>query len=177
MEFRVIPIVLKNNGSVLNESIDIQLNFPNEIDILKPNDYPLPQRIKTLKELNSSKGILSLLLKHNKDSKVKEYSYSFSMPTAYLPNFPFSETHEEKKVIETNKYYDLIKSLFEYEIFYDKKDKTTIACNIDNIKPNDSVSLPCYLLTKSKEDFLIDYEINSKNLASKINGTLIVKSA
>ena len=85
-----------------------------------------------------------------------------------------SESFEEKKSKETRKYHNLVKSLFDYEIFYDNENKVTLACTIDSIKPNDSISLPCYLFIKNKEGFLIDYEINSKNLPSKIVGTLTV---
>jgi len=168
--------VLRNNGSVLNESIDIQLSFPKSISFLEPGDFPTPDRINILKELNTDEGILSLVLKHNKDSKVKEYSSRFAAPPAYIPNLLFNESYKELKDKETNKYQDYLSSLYDYETFFDNQDKITIACNIDSIKPNDTVSLPCYFLTKSKEGFMIEYEINSKNLTSKVLGTLIVKS-
>lgn len=173
-EFRLIPIILRNNGSVLNESVDIQLHFPSNIKIVYPKDFPIPERYNNLKEFNHNDGILSFLLKHTKDSKVKEYNSRVSLPEIELSSLPFSESFEEKKSKETRKYQNLVKSLFDYEIFYDNENKVTLACTIDSIKPNDSISLPCYLFIQNKEGFLINYEINSKNLPSKIVGTLTV---
>jgi len=174
-EYRIIPIVLKNNGSMLNESIDIQIHFPITISILDPSTFPIPERINTLKELNDSDGILSLVLKHNKDSKVKEYSSYPPIQSVYLPNFPFNESFEERKSNEIEKYKDNLIAIYDYDTFFDNVNKITVVCNIDTLKPNDTISLPCYFLTKNKEGFFIEYEINSKNLTTKIRGTLVVK--
>lgn len=175
-EFRLIPLILRNNGSVPNESIDIQLHFPLNTQIVYPKDFPVPERYNNLKELNRTGGLLSHFLKHSKDSKVKEYDFGFFLPEIELPSLPFGESFEEKKSKEIRKYNNLLESIFAYEIFHDNDDKITLACTINNVKPNDSVSLPCYLFTKSKEGFLINYEINSKNLASKIVGSLVVRA-
>lgn len=173
-EFRIIPIILRNNGSILNESVDIQLHFPETINIVYPKDFPIPERYNNLKELSDTEGILSYLLKHNKDSKVKEYNFRFSMPSVEIPTLPFSESFEEKKSKKIRNYNNLLQDLFDFEIYYDNEKKVTLACTIDSVKPNDSISLPCYLFIKNKEGFLIEYEINSKNLPLKIVGTLIV---
>jgi hypothetical protein len=172
--FRIIPIILQNNGNSNNEDIDINLHFPDSIKIVYPDKFPIPKRLNTLNELTTNNSILGFFFKHQKDSKVKEY-YSQVIHKHYIPDFGFILSKEEKIKKEEEKFYDMIKEIFDYEVFYDIPNKTILNCNINDIKPNDLKALPAYILINTFEEFEIQYDINSKDLNERIVGKLNVK--
>lgn len=173
--FRILPIILENNGQEFNEDIDIQIKLPKTIPLVQSDSFPILTRLNTLVEFKEME-VLDLILKHNKDSMVKDYyssiPYPINMP---IPNLDIMRSEEDKLSSEIDLFRRKVKHIYDYEIFYDNPEFLTIEINIQELKPNERISLPAYILINSNESFDINYEINTRTLKEKISEKLIVK--
>lgn len=61
---------------------------------------------------------------------------------------------------------------FDIEILNDQEKQIIVECEIEELKANETISLPSFIFFKAKEDFVIEYEINSNNLPQKVFGVL-----
>ncbi|NVO09583.1 MAG: hypothetical protein HXX16_06450 [Bacteroidales bacterium] len=178
-ELFFLPIVLRNESKSYEKGLRIKLFLPKEIKIITPKEFPYPKRIDILKEFNSLDNLLVYCAKHQKDSKVNEF-YS-KKHLEYIQNFEYTYSNlamnpffkgNSKRV---EQYFNILKYLFDYDIFYDNPDYTVLECEVNELSANESIALPSFIFYKSDKDFDIEYEINSKNLSKKINGVLNMK--
>lgn len=157
-------LALKNNGTAIDEDIEIRINIPKNA-LISPNEFP---------KLDE-KDIEYLL--HDFDSEqlfgIKEtaeyQAYSFPKPLkAYVsevPNLPYfnSIDYEEE-------YMDFITNAFCFSIFQDS-DNYILGLKCDYIKHHTAIAFPMPILLKA-EISKIEYTITSKNNPEIITGTL-----
>ena len=173
--FYFLPIVLKNEGTSHEQDLKIRLVFPNDVNVIKPDDFPMPKRYEVIKDFNRLDSHFSSLFKHHKDLEVEEYQSNKNLYSRYdeLKDLVPSLSIDEKE-FEKDRYYEILNYIFDYRVFDNQKNGTVLECQIDELNSNEVISLPSFIFVWCSKDFSIEYEINYKNLPKKINGTLDV---
>lgn len=164
-----LPLILTNNGSQYEQNIKVQLHFPKNVKIYKAKNFPVPNDIDILKDLNNDNFFFDIL-RQKKTSKIKEYYSSYPMPqfislSSYFGNGKFDEQSKFKRFL---RYY------FDFE-YYDENETNIIECEFDNLNTNEKVGFPAFIFIISNKDFEINYYVSCKNYSEKITGKLIYK--
>lgn len=169
--FAVIPLVLKNEGTVFNEEINVTLRFPKDVKIATSKTFKSPDNIELIEQFIDSEGIFDQVLRHWEDSRVAENTnpyHSLRMPS--LPLHPFE--NKTKKLDEAKAdFRRYMRSLFSADVF-EEQDETVLKYSFGKLNVSESISFPSFILVNADNSFEINYEITSKNLTRLIKGTL-----
>lgn len=167
--YRIIPLVLQNEGDELNQEIDLQISLPKAVKLLNRNDFPLPDYQVNLEKLVELGGLVESAFVHHNDTNVNTYNSRFIRPVDFkMPNILGSRTEDSKEYFSA-----IINYLFDYQPISGPSDQTTFTCSFRSIKPGEKISLPAYLFVKHDEPFKISYQIRS-NQCKGITGELEV---
>lgn len=157
-------LALKNNGTAIDEDIEIRINIPKDA-LISPNEFPkLDEKdIKYLLHDFDSEQLFGI-------KETAEYqAYSFTKPlkafVSEVPNLPYFNNIDYEE-----EYMDFITNAFCFSIFPDD-DKYILKLKYDYIKHYTSIAFPMPILLKS-EISKIEYTITSKNNPEIITGTL-----
>lgn len=179
-QFCFLPIILKNEGNTYQKGLTIKLRLPASIKLIKPTDFPSPKENAIIKEMNHEESILIQCYKHFKDSYVNESHSRKFLSNDFKERLDFQRMTKLSLFDETDlqkeRYYEVLDYYFDFEILNDQERQIVIECEIEELKANESISLPSFIFFKAKEDFVIEYEINSNSLPQKVFGALTVKS-
>lgn len=157
-------LALKNNGTAIDEDIEIRVNIPKNA-LISPKEFPKldEKNIEYLLNDFDSEQLFGI-------KETAEYqAYSFPKPLkAYVsevPNLPyFNNTDYEEE------YMDFITNVFCFSIFQDD-DNYILGLKCDYIKHHTAIAFPMPILLKA-EISKIEYTITSKNNPEIIIGTL-----
>ncbi|WHX48552.1 hypothetical protein QNH46_21185 [Paenibacillus woosongensis] len=166
-EFSLIPLVLKNEGKQYDEKIKVLIKLPMSIEVLTPDSYQEPEYI-VLEKLTGYDSVLNLFLRHQKDSKVQD-----NVNDSFIPFNQYRNLLDLEKRIEHD-YSDFrwyLKTLLDFEI-HNEADYLVVEFHFDELNPKENIAFPCYILVKSNESFVINYEITSKNSQDVSTGQL-----
>ncbi|MFA6072257.1 MAG: hypothetical protein WC810_27155, partial [Janthinobacterium sp.] len=168
--YRLIPLVLQNNGKEKCESIDVQLQIPSDIGIITHDNFPYPKKRNNI-ELIIDEGGLHLQLYHQKDSQVKAYPRSFWPIDSSFIVSPFNSGYFQKQ-----KYMEgIIKTIFDYDLHSDVPGMQILECSFRSINPNDCIAFPSYLFLAVDKPLTLNYQIKSDN-SSGCRGVLHIGS-
>lgn len=177
-QFYFLPIVLVNDGNTYQEGLTIKIVFPAIVKIVIPSDFPYPKENNIIKELYQEQSVLFQNFKHFKDRNVNEYH------TKKLSSENFNERLNLKRItdfclfdeteLQKERFYELLDYYFDFQV--ESGGQVVVECDIHELKANDAISLPSFIFFKTKEDFTVEYEINSNNLPQKVYGVLNVKA-
>lgn len=157
-------LALKNNGTAIDEDIEIRINIPKNA-LISPNEFPKldEEDIEYLLHDFDSEQLFGI-------KETAEYqAYSFPKPLkAYVseaPNLPYFNNIDYEK-----EYMDFITNAFCFSIFQDA-DNYILGLKCDYIKHHTAIAFPMPILLKA-EISKIEYTITSKNNPEIITGTL-----
>jgi len=157
-------LALKNNGTAIDEDIEIRINIPKNA-LISPKEFPKldEEDIEYLLHDFDSKQLFGI-------KETAEYqAYSFPKPLkAYVPevsNIPYFNNIDYEE-----EYMDFITNAFCFSIFQDA-DNYILGLKCDYIKHHTAIAFPMPILLKA-EISKIKYSITSKNNPEIITGTL-----
>jgi hypothetical protein len=161
---RGIEFVIKNDGTMFDEDVDVDLIFPIEMILLHDELNVPSEPICTNGEwsLEDIFGIPGRYNCKNYELSVKEIVYHNSESPVNI----FCSTDYEQS------YRDTLDEIFEYEIFEDDK-KVTIRLHLDYIKQHDCIAFPTWIFLKDMDEYApIEFRISSKNQAEVVKGSI-----
>ncbi|MFV8346877.1 hypothetical protein [Flavobacterium sp. ZB4P13] len=164
-KYNLLPIVVKNENSTFKEDIIINLKIPNFVKIIDFKKFIKPNRYSILDEFVKKNGAFINEVKHISSSKVKNNNDLSNYSYFIIPGLTYGIVHN------TEEFEYLLSWIFDYKIF-NENDHQIIQVKIDSINTNEIKSFPSYIFFQSNSDFIIEYEINSKNQKKIIAGKL-----
>ncbi len=171
-DYSIVPLILVNSSNILHSNVEVQLNIPSFVKVLNPNDFPYPKVAQNLAVWGDNEGLAELLLRHNKDSKVKAYDTNIFRPIE-MPSLALIGRGLEEKAQKQAVLSSVLEGIFDYEYFNDIVNTQTLECSFKNIKSKDRISLPSYLFVKTEQPFEIAYSIRSDQTAENIGSIAV----
>ena len=169
-KYRTMPIIVKNIDSGYEEDLVFKLTLPKEVNIINSKKIKKPKRNRILKSFNKTDSNFINELKHISDSKIKNENDLSDFEHFLMPDIIYGYTVSARQ----DELEHLFRWIFDFEI-YQEKNHQVIEVKIDSLNSNEIKSFPCYIFFKSKIDFEIQYQINSKNQNKIISGNLNYK--
>lgn len=160
--YKIVPLIIRNDGDLLNSNLELQLTIPDNVEVLTINNFPYPGYSDALDYLSKDNGLLEILFQHTKDSKVKEYDHRRFRPIDHMLYDPI---FGKPKQAYLDHFKRVLERVLDYEIFTDVVDFNTYACAFKNLKPQDQMALPSHLFIKYSEPFTIKYTLRSDQSA------------
>lgn len=169
----ILPIVLKNNGSIANQKIMITLKIPKNSVELVDIDSIVDSVCVNLEIAKSiiDEDLTRKVWMPKEDDKIswEGIGYNFSDIDIRI-NFNKNNLSLYKEKILSE-----LKSYIEYDIVYDDSN-IIIKWEIDNIRPDECVMLGKYLVFKRIEHGTeINYDIISQQAPKRLEGRLLVE--
>lgn len=168
-EFSSLSLALRNIGNTFNESIKVKLILPKNLQLLTASNFVQPEFNVMEKFTND---IASSILEPVAKSNILKYHYThFPTYKSPIPNHLLNQSLEE---IQSELLDDFKREISRILCFktYVENESLVLVFEFDELKVDENIWFPCHLLFQSTNSFLIDYEITSKNLSNKINGTI-----
>lgn len=171
-EFKSVELIVANDGSSIDEDIEIKLIIPKD-KLLMKNYIPVPGEniIKEYLQAELENKIFKPLI----NDEIEEYGYysetiekPMPMPIHDYP--PFSKRHINTFDEDKDDYMERIDNIFCYD-FYKRENEDVLKFSVDYLKHNKTMAFPSVLIFKSLPE-RIDYEITSKYCQNIIKGTL-----
>lgn len=163
--FSLVPLVLINEGKVLNEGIEVHIKIPSQYEILTAKNDELAFSSYLFDNSNDDdERFVEKYISHKQDRRVTSFPNSMSKLTQGLTTaigyIGRNRTTEDDIEVEKGKLEDF----FNYEI-YKEKDYTVLKYEFpmltDTLRPTELMALPTYLFIKADEQIQIQYEIVS----------------
>lgn len=169
----LVPLVLRNNGELSDQGIEVNIKIPNDVEIITKNNMEIPGSF-IIRNFTGEKGFLESFARHKRDYKLEEYA---GEPNFYTPHFTrgFQALHRsnnEIKIENNEKFQDYLDDMFNFEI-YEEEDQTILQYYFKELNAKKSMAFPAHILVKAEKTFCIEYEITSKNLGNKVIGELV----
>lgn len=171
-EFKSVELIVANDGSSIDEDIEIKLIIPKG-KLLMKNFIPVPGE-NIIKEYLQSE-LENKIFKPLINDEIEEYEYYSEtiekptpMPIHDYP--PFSKRHINTFDEDKDNYMERIDNIFCYD-FYKRENEDVLKFSVDYLKHNKTMAFPSVLIFKSLPE-KIDYEITSKYCQNIIKGTL-----
>lgn len=164
----LIPLVIRNSGTLRDEEIKVKIYLSNGIDIVNTRDFLVPED-RVIKDFTGFKGILHRNLSHRSDGHIN--SYSHQMYNFHQIPIPGLDDGGERN---RDLFKDYLSSLFDFEL-HSEQDGHLIVFKFDKLNPKEILAFPCLLPVRATNNFEIKYVITSANLPTEEKGTLIYK--
>lgn len=168
-KYAMLPIVLENRGSALQNDVTVQLFFPKGIEVLDDTSFPMPESYSILKELTDEGSFLFLQLKQFQNSVVREYDSGYVNPPFFSYGFLQTEIRRNKE----EEFRWLLRNIFDYNYYNDNSEYTILECHFKEINTSEVIALPAFIFFRSNEDLKIRYKISCRNLTEAIHGELL----
>jgi hypothetical protein len=156
--YRVLPLILVNDGDVLQTRVELQMSLPDEVIVLSEITFPKMDNNANMELFSHEADNAYPLFTIAQNTKIKAYDNRnippFNMPI-YDPIWGKQKSEYQRLLKQS------LKLIFDYDIYSDTIGKQTLICTFKSIKPKDAMALPSYLLVFSDCDFEIDYLIKS----------------
>ncbi|WP_454804235.1 hypothetical protein [Mucilaginibacter phyllosphaerae] len=153
--FRLLPMVIVNEGDTLQSNIELQLQLPKKMEILTEASFPQPGYNQNQKLWTYDEGVAQQIFTIPPSSKVQDYDYRNMVPINFPDISPFMGKRYQHGM-EQN-----LRWIFDYKVYDDDPEHTTISCFFKNLKPNSAMALPSYIFVKADEPFEVTYRIKS----------------
>ncbi|MED4253347.1 hypothetical protein P4689_12135 [Priestia megaterium] len=169
--FNIVPIVLRNTGFVSDEDIEVNIKFPkdvtvkSELNLKHPNPY-------IIEEFDENEDLINNLFKHQRSYNIEEFvgvgqDLPFFDP-AIMKGF---YTPEELDRLPEKRVLHKLGQVFDFKI-YEDNEYNVLQFLFKRLNSSKNMAFPSFLLIDASESFTIEYEITSKNLGDKIEGSL-----
>ncbi|HEY8659025.1 MAG TPA: hypothetical protein VIL78_08305 [Hanamia sp.] len=171
-EYRILPIIVQNQGELMNDAVEVRLNFPETLEFLTIENFPYPEYRDNLKLAAVENGEFEFFFRHYKDSLVKDYELRSDRPvdtSTMVPASLFDDSREYRKSLLKR----VLATIFDYEYLHDIEGITAHECKFPALRPGEAMATPSYFFAKSFEPFTIHYKITS-NLSAGFNSQLEV---
>lgn len=155
-EFCLIPLVLVNEGKILNSGLEIKIKIPCKYTLLDIASQELIISSYLLE--HDGEKLINSIIAHKENSKVKSFPKKFDLKepiNMFLHRTTSDEIEEEKRLLE---------NLFSYELYQENEFnilKYSFTFKTDTLRPREIMALPTYLFVKADEVIKIQYEIIS----------------
>lgn len=171
--YRVVQLVLANDGTTYDEDIDVKL-YVKKGSIVKKTDLPIPGSL-IIDDVNDM-NFIKTVFREKETEKISEYAdYPLLQPriSEYLLNASFSKTSADEEYENSkDKYADFINQTFCYEMF-ENENEDIIVIHFGYLKHNAKMAFPSLLVFVNSPDTIL-YEITSKYSPEVIKGELIL---
>jgi hypothetical protein len=163
---RGIEFVIKNDGTMFDEDVDVDLIFPIEM-ILLHDELNVPSEPICTNGEWSLEDIFGIPGRYNcKNYELSEKKMVYHNSETPVDLF-YSIDYEQS-------YRDTLDEIFDYEVFEDDK-KVTIRLHLDYIKQHDCIAFPTWIFLKDMDEYApIEFRISSKNQAEVVEGRIEV---
>lgn len=165
---RVLPLVIINDGDSLQTGVELQLNFPEHIQVWSARNFPTPAYNANMKLLTYDAGIAQRMFIMPETSKVKSYDYRMNIPINFPDLSPF-HGRQYKRQMEQN-----LEWIFDYKIYDDQPGIQTISCVFKQLKPKQAMAMPSYILVYTETPFELSYLLKS-NESGGNSGKLVIR--
>lgn len=154
--YNVVPLCIYNRGEINNKNITIEINFNNVDSILDETNKNLVN-ISQIMDVDEYR-IIDEILEQNYVKDIKKFPRSDYWDYYYFLNQMSLINPED----EMNSYKEKLKHLFNMKKTI-SAECITLTYELENIRPNEKIFLPTYILVESKHSFDISYNIVSEN--------------
>ncbi|MBW0933948.1 hypothetical protein [Priestia megaterium] len=174
--FNIVPLVLRNTGSISDENIEVNIKFPKYVDIMSGSNLKDPNRY-AVKAFNDNEDLINNIFKHKKSYNLEEF-VGESQPVAFFERPVITGVHashivqerERDGMLKRKALHDL-KQLFDFK-FYEESEYNVLQFHFKRLNSSKNMAFPTLLLIQASESFTIEYEITSKKLGEKVEGIL-----
>ncbi|MDP1383343.1 hypothetical protein ACQKGA_23680 [Priestia megaterium] len=166
--FKVVPLVLRNTGAASDEEIEVNIKIPTNVKVATAETLDIPNDF-AISQFTEDDGLLNLL-KHERSYNIEKYYTSTYNATNYMTKFARLSQAEQDK-INKEEFADQLESLFDFKV-YEDTEYTVLQFHFIKLNSSKNMAFPSFLLVNAEESFSMDYEITSKNLGTKITGSL-----
>ena len=168
----ILPLVIRNNGSIANQKVMITIKIPKKKITLFDYDDAIK---KLCPGVDIAKGIIDSDITRNMWTPIEDenirwegISFTYNDVDTRVLIYPDSLQVLKEKILNDLEFYT------KYEISEDE-DYIIVKTEVDNIRPDENIALEKYLVFRSIEaGTVIKYSIISQNIPRKIEGELFV---
>lgn len=169
-----ICLIIENAGSSYDQELTVNLMIPNEVEIVTPSKFYIPDDRDALDALIEGR-FARQLLGIEADSLVKEYTFGPFMDIDAAGDLDLIyKLHGGSKLLELkkDKFRYRLARMMDFEAYNDMPGFTQLRYKFDQLNPGIKLAFPSTLLFKAENDFVIGYEITTKHSSVLHKGEL-----
>ncbi|MGG3124106.1 hypothetical protein ABEP18_26315 [Priestia megaterium] len=163
--FKVVPLVLRNTGTASDEEIEVNIKIPNNVNVATAETLDIPNQ-SAISQFTEDDGLLNFL-KHGRSYNIEKYYTLRQNITDHITKY----ANRLNQVDYKKEFADQLETLFDFKV-YEDTEFTVLQFNFIKLNSSKNMAFPSFLLVNAEESFSMDYEITSKNLGTKITGSL-----